>query len=181
MDARPFSLAGADTPKPATANFRVTASGGGPLKIPHLISGEHTTFFLNYQLARARTGSTTSTLVPTLDERGGDFTQVLNRQTQTPVTVYDPTTGNPFPGNVIPQNRLSSQALTLANYYPLPNVFGNPLYNYQVGLVGVSNQDNVNGRISETINAKHQINGGMGYQRMDGQSPAFLGSQPSDR
>lgn len=180
LDARPFSLAGADTPKPATANFRVTASGGGPLKIPHLISGEHTTFFLNYQLTRARTGSTISTLVPTAAEHdmagnGVDFSQVLNRQTQTPVTVYDPTTGAPFPNNVIPQSRISSQALSLVNYYPLPNVSGNPLYNYQAPLVGVTNQDNVNGRITETVNAKHQINGGMGYQRFDGQSPSIFG------
>ena len=187
LDARPFSLAGADTPKPATANFRVTASGGGPLKIPHLISGEHTTFFLNYQLMRARNGSTQSGLVPTAAERGGDFSQVLNRLTQTPVTVYDPTnldplTGNPipFPGNVIPQNRFSSQALGLVNYYPLPNVFGNPQYNYQVALVGVTNQDNINGRISETVNAKHQINGGMGYQRADGQNQSIFGFNSSN-
>src|SRR5579871_6787892 len=174
-DARSFSLAGVDTPKPAAANFRVTASGGGPLKIPHLISGEHTTFFLNYQLTRARNGSTQSGLVPTADERGGDFSQVLNRQTQLPVTVYDPLTGSPFPGNVIPQSRISSQALGLLNYYPLPNVFGNSIYNYQTALVGVTNQDNVNGRISHTFNAKHQANGGLGYQRADGVNPNIFG------
>ena len=168
LDARPFSLAGADTPKPAAANFRVTASGGGPLKIPHIISGDHTTFFLNYQLTRARNGSTQSGLVPTEAERGGDFSQVLSRQTGLPVTISQ------FPGNVIPQSQINPTAAKLVNYYPLPNVFGNPLYNYQIGLVGVSNQDNINGRISQTFNAKHQLNGGLGYQRADGQTPSIF-------
>jgi len=175
LDARPFSLAGIDTPKPATANIRGTASGGGPLKIPHLISGEHTTFFLNYALTRARNGSTQSGLVPTLAERGGDFSSVIENRTGTPVTVFDPSTGNPFPNNVIPTNRISQQALGLLNYYPQPNVFGNSLYNYQTSLVNVTNQDNVNGRISETVNAKNQISGGIGYQRADGQTQSIFG------
>jgi len=167
LDARNFSLSGADTPKPATSNLRITGSVGGPLKIPHLLSGNHTTFFLNYQSTRARNGTTQSGLVPTAAERNGDFSQVLDRQTQLPVTI-------PFPGNVIPQSMISSQALGLLSYYPLPNVFGNPLYNYQVSLVGVTNQDNVNARISQTFNAKHQINGGVGYQRADGQTPSIF-------
>jgi len=160
LDARHLSVFGDDAPKPATANFRMTASGGGPLKIPHLLSGDHTTFFLNYQLTRARTGSTSSVLVPTVDERNG--------------IVPNATLG------VIPINSIASNLLS---YYPMPNLVGNSRYNYQVGLVGVTNQDNVNGRISETINAKHQITGGLGYQRADGQNPSifsFPGSPAGD-
>ncbi len=174
-DARPFSLTGADTPKPATAVARFTASTGGPLKIPHLLSGDKTTFFLNYQLTRGRNGSTSSLLVPTAAERQGDFSQALNATTGLPVTIFDPTTGNPFPGNVIPQNRISSQAAGLLNYYPLPNLFGNSRYNYQVPLVSTTNQDNVNLRIMQTINAKNQVNGGVGYQRANGVLPNPFG------
>lgn len=174
-DARPYSLTGADTPKPATANARMTASTGGPLKIPHVLSGDKTTFFLNYQLTRSRTGSTSSNLVPTLDERNGIFTGLLNPQTLQPVTIYDPTTGNPFPNNVIPQSRISSQALGLLNYYPLPNLIGNSRYNYQVPLVNTTNQDNVNLRIMQTINAKNQVNGGVGYQRQNLVTPNQAG------
>src|SRR5271157_1500997 len=152
-DARPFSITGADTPKPATANARMTASTGGPLKIPRLLSGDKTTFFLNYAMTRGRRGSTSSSLVTTAAERLGDFSQALNVQTGLPVTIYDPATGNPFPGNVIPQNRISSQAVGLLNYYPLPNLIGNSRYNYQVPLRTTTNQDNVNVRIMQTINA----------------------------
>lgn len=170
-DARPFSITGADTPKPAAANARFTASTGGPLKIPHIISGEKTTFFLNYQLTRSRSGLTSSSLVPTADERNGIFTGLLNPQTLQPVTIYDPSTGNPFPNNVIPQNRISSQALGLLNFYPLPNLVGNSRFNYQIPLVNTTNRDNVNVRINHTINTKNQVNGGVGYQRMNGVNP----------
>ena len=173
LNARPFSLTGQDTPKPSTSNARMTAMFGGPLKIPHLLDGRKTTFNINYQFTRARTGSVTSSLVPTADERAGNFAGVTDI-TGKPVTIYDPTTGLPFPNNSIPQNRFSSQALGLLAYYPLPN-FVSPntalRYNYQIGLVGHNDQDNVNTRISHTINTKNQVNGNFSYQRADGSSP----------
>lgn len=187
-DARQYSLTGADTPKPATANARMTASTGGPLKIPHVLSGDKTTFFLNYQLTRSRSGSTQSTLVPTIDERNGIFTGLVNPQTGNPITIYDPSNGAPFPNNVIPQNRIgnpfpnnplytptTTAVQGLLKYYPLPNLIGNSRYNYQAPLVNTNNQDNVNIRIMQTINAKNQVNGGIGYQRASGVTPNLFG------
>ncbi len=174
-DARPFSLTGLDTPKPATANARMTASTGGPLKIPHILSGEKTTFFLNYQLTRSRNSTTSSSLLPTTDERNGIFTGLINANTGLPVTIYDPTTGNPFPNNVIPQNRISSQAVGLLGFYPQPNLVGNSRYNYQVPLVNTTNQDNVNLRIMQNFNQRNQLNGSVGYQRANGVSPNLFG------
>ncbi|HEV2444913.1 MAG TPA: carboxypeptidase-like regulatory domain-containing protein, partial [Candidatus Sulfopaludibacter sp.] len=170
-DARPFSITGADTPKPAAANARMTASTGGPLKIPHLLSGDKTTFFLNYQMTRSRTGLTSSSLIPTGDERAGIFTGLVNPTSGLPVTIYDPTTGAPFPNNVIPTSRISSQAIGLLNFYPQPNLFGNSRWNYQIPLVNTANRDNVNIRIMQTINAKNQVNGGVGYQRSNTVTP----------
>src|SRR5579859_7944855 len=41
--------------------------------------------------------------------------------------VKDPTTGAPFPGNIIPANRIDSNATTLlSRFYPLPNRPGSP-------------------------------------------------------
>ncbi len=59
-------------------------------------------------------------LVPTLAEREGFLAGAVNTLGQ-PLMVFDPNTGNPFPGNVIPQNRISPQATALLAYYPLPN------------------------------------------------------------
>ena len=105
LDARPFSLTGQETPKAAYDKFRSSGMFGGPLKIPHLLSGQKTFFTINYQLARQRNASTTTTLVPTAAERGGDFSQALNPTTGAPVVISDPLSGTPFPNNVIPQSQ----------------------------------------------------------------------------
>jgi hypothetical protein len=54
--------------------------------------------------------------VPTLAERMGDFSGAL-----TGPVPRDPLTGLPFPGNRIPQNRLSPAALAILSVYPEPN------------------------------------------------------------
>jgi hypothetical protein len=58
--------------------------------------------------------------VPTERMRGGDFSQLLSGAK--PVIINDPTTGQPFPGNIIPANRISDVSLkTNQNYLPAPN------------------------------------------------------------
>ena len=58
--------------------------------------------------------------VPTQQMRNGDFSQLL--RLDDPITLIDPLTGNPFPGNVIPQDRLSGVAQKAQDrFFPLPN------------------------------------------------------------
>ena len=76
LDAKPFSLTGQETPKAAYNHFRTTGAFGGPLKIPKLLSGDKTFFFINYQLTRNRNASIATGLVPTADERAGMFPDV---------------------------------------------------------------------------------------------------------
>ena len=178
LDAQSYSLTGQETPKPAFAKFRSTGTFGGPLKIPHIVNSQKTTFTVNYQLTRNRNSSTTTTLVPTSAERLGDFSQAVSAQTGLPVVIYDPTTGAPFPNNVIPSTRISPQAQTLLNFYPLPNFTSNNInepYNYQIPLVGIGNQNNVNVRISQTINAKNQVQGNFAWQNSDTTNPNVFG------
>lgn len=63
---------------------------------------------------------------PTARERAGDFSQSTDAAGNL-VVIYDPLTGNadgtgrtPFPGNVIPANRLNPVGLALAKSYPNP-------------------------------------------------------------
>jgi len=51
--------------------------------------------------------------VPTVAERAGDFSLV-------PGVIYDPQSGLPFPGNIIPTNRISNAAKVLESYLPAP-------------------------------------------------------------
>lgn len=57
--------------------------------------------------------------VPTAAFRGGDFSQLLNLSK--PVTLLDPLSGTPFPGNKIPANRISGVSQKLQDYIPSPN------------------------------------------------------------
>jgi hypothetical protein len=171
LDARQFSLTGQNTPQPAYNHLRFGGSFGGPLNIPHLLHGNGQ-FFLNYQMGRNRNASNQTTLMPTAAERSGDFSQVLNRSGQlTPI--LDPLTGNPFPGNVIPQSRLSlsPQATALLKFYPLPNFTQTNGYNYQVPLVSTSDQDDVQSRVTRTLNRKDFLSGGFAYHNARGTSP----------
>jgi hypothetical protein len=69
-----------------------------------------------------REGTNTGT-VPTEAMRRGDFSELLdpaNAFFGRAVVVNDPLTGQPFPNNVIPAERLSPNGVGLMNAYPLP-------------------------------------------------------------
>ena len=172
-DANSYSLTGAATPKPAYAQFKAGFTFGGPLKIPHLFddSGHGGTFTITYNLNRSRSGQTLFGNMPTDAERGGDFANVVNSTTGAPVTIYDPTTGSPFPNNTIPANRLSSAALALLSYYPQPNLVGNTKYNYQVSRAPITNTNNINVRGNHSFSQRDQISFSEGYQDSNGSSP----------
>ena len=156
LDARSFSLTGQDTPKPVYNHLTGMASFGGPIKIPHLLKNGPL-LIVHYQWTRNRNASIDTGLVPTLAERSGDLSQLAN-------AIFDPRTGSPFPGNIIPQSRMSPQATALLNYYPLPNFAGSSQYNYQIPIVGDTHQDSLQSRVNKTIGRKDQVSGNFDYQ-----------------
>jgi hypothetical protein len=171
-DAKSFSINGQNTAKPAYAKARANMTLGGPLKIPKLLDGRRGTFNLTYSLGRVRNGNTLTQTMPTLLERSGDFSQSIGAQG--PVTIFDPLTGNPFPGNVIPTNRINSASLGLLKFYPAPNAPGYK-QNYQAPITTVQNSDNINARLNQTINTKNRLNGGISYQGNDNANPNIFG------
>ena len=75
-------------------------------------------FFGSYQAHREKRGQTFLSTVPTVAMRNGDFS-AINRP------IYDPLTGQPFPGNIIPANRFDPVAKNIfEQLYPLPNTAG---------------------------------------------------------
>lgn len=65
---------------------------------------------------------TSTVTVPTAKMRNGDFSELLGANTffSGPQIIRDPLTGQPFPGNVIPSNRLSPNGLAFLRAYPQP-------------------------------------------------------------
>ena len=93
---------------------------GGPIVIPGVYSGRNKSFFFgSYEGFRSTRGLTRQTVVATAQERTGDLS-FLSRP------LIDPLTGQPFPGNVIPADRISPAARALLALMPLPNIAGAP-------------------------------------------------------
>jgi hypothetical protein len=91
----------------------------GPVVIPGLYDGRDKTFFMGaYEGLRGDALSSPFRSVPTDLMRQGNFSEL------TGVTIRNPFTGQPFPGNVIPQSLISPVAQRLLNYYPAPNRAG---------------------------------------------------------
>ena len=107
LDARNYFASPAEE-QPQNARNQFGGSLGGPLR------RNKTFFFGDYEGRRVREGITRTTNVPTALERLGDFSR-------SSVHAIDLFTQAPFPGNVIPKNRLSPIGTAIAALYPLPN------------------------------------------------------------
>lgn len=170
-DAKTYSVTGASVNKPAYANARGGVMFGGPLRIPKLVSAEKRIMFnFGVRFQRNRTGVVSQPVnMPSVLERIGDFSQTT--LSGSAVTIYDPATGLPFPGNKIPSSRISSAASGLLQFYPDPNLpFAGR--NYQTSWNGVSNSYNVNSRLSNIkLTAKDWLYGGVAYQSAESITP----------
>ncbi len=149
------------TPADHKNDYGVTM--GGPVRIPHLFNGhDKSFFFFSWEQLKYSTSASVINTVPTVAERGGDFSDRLTATAQgkNPCdgsTVYageifDPATTKTiatssgtvecrtaFPNNVIPPGRLSTVAKALVAYYPQPTSSG-IFSNYtQVSLKPITN------------------------------------------
>jgi hypothetical protein len=116
------------------------ANVGGPMKIPGLWSNSvKTYFYVDVEGYRQTGGATRSTFsIPSLKERSGDFSDWVDASGNL-IPIYDPATTQvlpdgtvtrqPFPGNIIPANRISPLAQQWLQYLPQPTS-GGPLNNY---------------------------------------------------
>lgn len=119
LDARNFFLAAKTNRKRNEYGFTV----GGPVFVPKFYNGRNRTFwFVNFEQQKEVLGLPTTIYVPTAAQLSGSFGGT---------TVKDPSTGQPFPGNQIPANRLDPLALNFSKAY-LPNAqSANGAYVYQ--------------------------------------------------
>jgi hypothetical protein len=110
-------------PKPP---YKFNYSGwhiGGPVTVPGKFnsSRDKLFFFWNQEfLPRTNPGTLNRRTMPTELERQGDFSQSFGTNNQL-IVVRDPLTGQPFPGNVIPANRIDRNGQALLNLLPKPN------------------------------------------------------------
>src|SRR5215207_1091012 len=101
------------------------ATLGGP------VIKNRTFFFFAYEGLRQKLPTITTTSVPTELQRAGNFSQTRANNGQL-VAIYDPLTTrpdpdragqyirSPFPGNIIPPDRIDPVAAKIQSYYPAP-------------------------------------------------------------
>jgi hypothetical protein len=104
--------------------------------------------------------ATNTATVPTALMRQGNFSELLdpNNGFRAATAIIDPLTGQPFPGNIIPQNRLSPNGLAMLNGYPAPTPgFRQGAANLIQTSPNPQDQRKDNIRFDYRPNANHQI------------------------
>ncbi|HET9401284.1 MAG TPA: carboxypeptidase regulatory-like domain-containing protein [Candidatus Acidoferrales bacterium] len=155
FNARPFSLTEQNPPKISTYTNRVGGNIGGPLRIPKIYDGRNRTFvFVNGEVARNQTPYDVFSTVPTLAERGGDFSAIPGIQ------LFDPTS-NPNGvrtafGSSIPGGRISATSQALLAFIPQPNLPG-LVQNFHFQAISPSNTESINIHVLHTINSKLNV------------------------
>jgi len=90
----------------------------GPVRIPKLFDGRNKLFFMsNFETLVQRASTQAVYSLPTAAMQQGNYSAW-------PTTIYQPGTGNPFPGNIIPQSQLNPTSQALLKYYDTPTLPG---------------------------------------------------------
>ena len=128
---------------------------GGP------VFKDKTFFFVSYQGTKLRQRpSSLITFVPTASQRAGDLSGLAPAR--------DPLTGQPFPNNQIPRDRLDpTMQKFLERLVPLPN---GPNGQLTYGMRVLRNVNEVIGRVDHSLGAKDKLFGSYYHQVDDGPS-----------
>jgi trimeric autotransporter adhesin len=161
LDARSYALNGQESEKASYNTFRFGAFVGGPLNIPHILDASKSTFYsVGWNGTRGSSPYDAFSTVPTMAERGGDFSG-LTGNNGAPIVIYDPVTGLPFPGNKIDPTQFSGAAASLLNYIPEPNLPGSTR-NFHYVTTAPSESDAISMRLI------HNFSGSAGPRRQPG-------------
>jgi hypothetical protein len=98
----------------------------GPIFIPGKFNRDRNKLFFtwNQEWAKRRQDSQQNQTVPSALMKTGNFSELLGPSFwfSSARLIKDPTTGQNFPGNIIPTNRLSPNGIALLKVYPDPNI-----------------------------------------------------------
>ena len=158
LDARPYSLTGIATDKATYNQAKFGGNVGGPLNIPKIFNGGNKWFFFaGWNGARGSTPYDYFSTVPTVAERGGNFSGATYNNGM-PVQIFNPSNGQQFQYNgvlnAIPTANISSAANALLQYIPLPNIATTTSgQNFHTVTSGASSTDAVNLRLIHNFGA----------------------------
>jgi hypothetical protein len=133
LTANSFDGNRAGTKRPAYHQSNPGLEFDGPVVIPHIYNGRNKTFFMwSYEIWRSAIPTPSTQTLPYPAAVAGNFNTTLQSNGQ-PITIYDPATTaltgstytrQPFPGDIIPANRMNPVGVKIASYIPAPNLPG---------------------------------------------------------
>ncbi len=169
LDSNDFFSNAAGLPRPNHKHDDYGFMVNGPIK-------KEKTFFL-FDLERVKDASPIQIVatVPTMAERGGDFSQTFTNDANgnvVPNIIYDPRSGPngariPFAGNVIPKAALDPIGLKVAALYPQPNIPGDPdlgTNNFRTNVLNTSQGYQLDAKVDQQFTAKQR--GSVRYSRL---------------
>lgn len=153
---------------------------GGPIYIPGKFNRNKNWLFGFYSFEDWRIKDPRGlqqVTTPTAAERRGDFSQTLDVSGRL-IPITDPVTRQPFPGNVIPADRINPNGVALMNVLPLPNFLnrdvsrGNYNYVFQESVVNPKRTNLFKFDILPTQNDRFAIRGSKWYSDQQGYNVA---------
>ena len=169
LNANTFFNNRAGVKRPAFSQNQYGVNAGGPIR------RDKTFFFGSYEGFKLRQGQSYVYSVPTDPMRGGNFADFRNASGAM-IPIYDPLTtcgrlGNadcpggtisrtPFPGNIVPTNRIDKAAAVLTNLWGRASGPGQPftaVNNFTANASVGGDQEQVNGRVDHTVSDKQRL------------------------
>ncbi len=185
LDARNFFEQNKSAPPYRRNQFG--GSLGGPVYVPGVYNGrDRTFFFVSYEGLRESKDSPLYANYPTLDQLRGDLSTVVAGDQP----LLDPTNLQPFPGNVIPRDRIPSTLIPFfengigkGTWLPAPNT--NTLgSNYFMDGARRADKDQVVVRIDQALGTRTFLYGRYGYNKIrlvnPNTNPNWYGAQQND-
>jgi hypothetical protein len=168
FDANNYFNERAGRAKPDFSQHQFGGTSSGP------IARDKTFYFFDFQALRVNQGQTFLSTVPSALMRQGNFSEI-NR------TIYDPLTGLPFPGNIIPESRWDPAARNMLNQIiPQSNTggtrsaSGQTINNYLINPT-VERQDNqFDVKVDHNLTSNNRFFGRYSYQKTHRLQPATL-------
>ncbi|MGH9386250.1 MAG: carboxypeptidase regulatory-like domain-containing protein [Vicinamibacterales bacterium] len=168
FDANNFFNNRAGRAKPDFSQHQFGGTLGGP------VLRSKTFFFASYQGYRVSQGQTFLSTVPSERMRRGDFGEV-NR------VIYDPLTGQPFPGNQIPLSRWDPAARNIIEQlYPPSNIAGErgatgqTINNYLINPTLERDDNQIDSKVDHNLSANNRFFVRYSYQKTHRFLPATL-------
>jgi hypothetical protein len=183
LEARGFF----NTTKPIIRQHEFGGTVGGP------IIKDKTFFFGAISSFRLRGGSPVrgTVTIPTQDFRRGDFSQLKNSSTGELIPIFDPATTrpdgaggfvrDPFPGNIIPPDRIVPISRRVMELLPNPD-FPGIVNNFTNRTSSLTDNDLFSVKIDHLINQRHKVYGNIWRVfRSETKQTFELGDNPLDR